>query len=212
MAIHDIKETFKVGTILDWKAENKKVYDKIIEKNRDFNVDGLDWYDFIFEDFIEDMTKQGIEVEYKDISFSGFSSQGDGASFTGKVRWQYIANFIKEHKTALPKMAKFIEENTNDCEDNPPLIGYLKRIDHHYSHYNTVSLDLDYDDHTLYDKFGEVGEFNNLESMLSEDLKDLMKDLYKKLEEAYTSLTSDESIEESLEANEYLFDANAKMH
>ena len=224
MAIHNIEETFKVGTVLDWKAEDKKVYDKIIEKHHNTNVDFDDWYEFVFEDFLEDHKSKddGLEIEYKDISFSGFWSQGDGASFTGKVTWKYISDFIKRNKSSLPKMEKFIRYHKKECEEHRPLIGYIKRIDRHYSHYNTVNLELDYDedgptnvhfcDYVKDNLFEYKGEFKDLDNMLSEELKNMMKDLYKKLEETYDDLTSNEQVEESLMANEFLFDANGKIH
>ncbi len=53
---------------------------ELIEKHRDINVDH-DWWDCTYDHFMEDMKQVGITV--KDMRFSGFWSQGDGASFTG---------------------------------------------------------------------------------------------------------------------------------
>ncbi len=50
------------------------------DKNRDFNV-VHDWYEFTVSDWKEKLATLGYLGEIE-INFSGFSSQGDGASFT----------------------------------------------------------------------------------------------------------------------------------
>lgn len=59
------------------------VQEKVIDEHRDWNVEaGYDWWENVYEDWTRRLEELGFnDVE---ISFSGFSSQGDGASFTAK--------------------------------------------------------------------------------------------------------------------------------
>lgn len=55
---------------------------QVLDRYRDINTDGLDWFDFVYEDYISELKSLGFYDI--DICFSGFWSQGDGASFTAK--------------------------------------------------------------------------------------------------------------------------------
>ena len=68
---------------------SKKLQEEAIEANRDINVSS-DWHDPVIEGFQEDLSEMGVE-EVK-VEYSGFYSQGDGASFTGGV--QDIKKFL----------------------------------------------------------------------------------------------------------------------
>lgn len=71
-----------------WLALSKARQQKLLTQYRDINV-CYDWWDFLYDDFEEDLEEVGIEVvDYKDrkeIYFSGFYCQGDGARFVGVV-------------------------------------------------------------------------------------------------------------------------------
>lgn len=54
----------------------------LIEEHRNWNVEHIDWHDSTIEHFIQTAKDFGIETDGAQISFSGFWSQGDGASFT----------------------------------------------------------------------------------------------------------------------------------
>ena len=61
---------------------SKDVQEKLIEKNRDIYTD-FDWYTVIYDNFSQNVEQDyGIEINIENIKFSGFYSQGDGASFT----------------------------------------------------------------------------------------------------------------------------------
>lgn len=53
----------------------------LIERHRDINVD-YEWYDCVYDRFIEFGNELKLDIARDDIQFSGFWSQGDGASFT----------------------------------------------------------------------------------------------------------------------------------
>lgn len=65
---------------MDAKREFTPAQQALIEKHRDWNVDN-DWYDYTFDDFVTVAESFGFAVDKDKIRFSGFWSQGDGASF-----------------------------------------------------------------------------------------------------------------------------------
>lgn len=158
---------------------------KAIEKRRHWNVEH-DWWSFTYDWFKE------TYPQYQDceICFSGFSSQGDGASFTFRLDSTYFEKWLEaldipEWKKAV--LVHYIPEFTGE------------RNSHYYSHKYTVSICLSSDDHN-YDnidalKYRHYHEF--LDLLRSEYYKhcDI---LYKVLEEEYDYLTSDECIIEGM--------------
>ena len=108
----------------------------LIERYRDLNVEYIEWWDCIYDGFKEDMEKVGIEVE--DMRFSGFWSQGDGASFTGYMRSK---PFFEYHKLAdsYPWVAKLISHGGD-------FTLRIERTSHRYVHENTVGVDLTFTD------------------------------------------------------------------
>lgn len=71
-----------------WLALSKARQQELLDKYRDTNVD-FDWWDFLYDDFESDLEELGIEVasdeKRKEIYFSGFYCQGDGARFVATV-------------------------------------------------------------------------------------------------------------------------------
>ena len=183
---------------------------KLIEKYRDCNVDYFDWWEGIYETFIYDMLGKGIHVS--DISFSGFWSQGDGASFTGRI--EDIKLFLEEHKLTdtYPWITKLVSLGGGfDLR--------ITRTSHHYVHENTVSASLE--DTDMFNNVLSVGddglrehivtdwdyrldqEYTNIETDVTAIIRGYCQDLYRMLEEEYEHLTSDESVWEAIVANEW---------
>ena len=194
-----------------WLALSAERRDALLEKHRDANVEHVEWYDSAYGMFVEDCAEKGIEVDThtirtvggkqahrRSIYFSGFWSQGDGACFDGRVNdW-----------------TKFFE-----AMKRPDLITLYQKTDEgltltwshegRYYHENCVSfsgelcLDNPHDDdedpllHAAWDIAYEEGYvFDKLEETFAEFVRDLMRDLYKSLEEEHDYLTSDEAIAE----------------
>jgi hypothetical protein len=188
--------------------------DAILTKHRDFNVEHIDWWDCVYDDFKTKMEDIGIDVDR--MYFSGFWSQGDGACFEGSVyNWP-----------------KFLESRGYDC---PALIKHAEdhfklSVEHsgHYYHENCTrfSVDLplprhDEDTEFAYDYLtyeeGSIQEAtvmallnqyvaSALEAEFIDAFRDHMRDLYKQLEDEHDHLTSDEAVLDSLEANDLLED------
>ena len=189
--------------------------DKILDEHRHWNTEHIDWWDSVYEQFKHDMDAIGIQVER--MYFSGFWSQGDGACFEGCVcDWELFLKSVGYTDAALIKHAASY---------------FGLRVTHfgHYYHENCTSFGSDIplprhdededfiDDYSPHERGslqeavwlallnGYSGE--SFEREFTEAFKDHMRDLYKRLEEEYDYLTSDEAILDSLEANDQLEDA-----
>ena len=192
----------KIGTYEEWKAENETVAQRILEKHSDINVDFEGWYEDIIENFCENVEKIGFNVTIDDVQFSGFWSQGDGASFTGSID---ILKYLKETKqlTAYRPLVKAINEG------NVENIVGITRDSCLYNHENTCSVD-------TIEVYGyispKVEDLRiDLEYELEEKRKDLSIELYRDLEKTYNYLCSEEAIVETLVANEYEFDESGDI-
>ena len=182
---------------------------QLIEKYRDFNVyDG--WWDWVYDDFALQMANKHIEVN--DMRFSGFWSQGDGASFTGYIRDN--EQFLKDHNLteSYPWMTKLLEMGGEYTLS-------IERTSHHYVHENTVGVDLTYtcmfshqiETESQGDLRGAVAnhwdqhldaEYATICATVAEIVRGYCRDLYNQLEEEYNYLTSDEAVWETIQNND----------
>jgi len=191
--------------------------DKILDEHRHWNVEHIDWWDSVYDQFKYDMGEIGIDVDR--MYFSGFWSQGDGACFEGSVcDWELFLKSLGYTEPALIKHATsyfgmrvehrghYYHENCTSFEADLPLPDgdadewFLE----HFSPYQD-------DRHSLHEAVWMAiinkHDRNALEREFAEVFKDHMRDLYKRLEEEYDYLTSDEAVLDSLEANDQLEDA-----
>jgi hypothetical protein len=142
-----------------------------------------------------------------DIRWSGFSSQGDGASFVGS--YSHAPNSpakIREEfgtDTALHAIADGLDAIQNGFRllTGHRINARITQDDNHYVHAQTMSV-------TVED--AETGD--ELEDVEPEEkILDLMRDfadwIYKGLEAEYDYRLSDENIDERIGCGEYQFDA-----
>lgn len=182
---------------------------EILNKHRELYDN---WYDSVYEMFTDDMSVIGISVG--DMYFSGFWSQGDGASFEGNVYdWDKFLH-------ACGYADEVLADHAADCFRFASIRGGSR-----YSHSRSATysvdlpLPLDADDRDLCpfpddDLRAVVWSTNmskydsyKLEEEFTDKFIDCMDDLYDRLEKEYEDLTSDESILANLDANELLEDA-----
>lgn len=175
----------------------------LIEKHREINV-GYEWWDYIYETWAEKLIEKGIDP--RDFVFSGFWSQGDGASFTGSLN---LLQFLRAHHLdqEFPAATFFADDY---------LTASLVRGSSRYSHEHTVNISLDYnycndydeDDLrcSVYETMNEEldNEWARLEETLIDICRGYMRALYSDLQKEYEYLTSDEAVYETLEANDLL--------
>lgn len=193
------------------KASRKAATEEIkrMDSFSERDVD-LDW---VLENETEDLEALGLEnVE---ISFSGFWSQGDGASFTARVN--DIPAFIKAigiEDEILPKALAAFEEVYE--------MGIV-RTDSRYVHENTVRFEIEEIDDTelvvmsgfglgditidLNDTLEEIG----LEAKASSWVKSKCREIYRKLEKAYEEEFSDEAAEQWADSMGMEFDKEGNL-
>jgi hypothetical protein len=147
-----------------------------IEHFADINLS--DWFDMTLDEEVRKLKELGFDNPK--IYFSGFASQGDGACFTCyNVDFRVFMNGkYKDYSTAL------------SCS-----------ITHNYRYFfatsTTVHLDID----------DNVSEeiYNEIEEAVKDERERLGNEIYRTLEKEYDYLTSEASIIETIEANEYEF-------
>jgi hypothetical protein len=176
-----------------------------------------DWWDVVYEQFREDMKAEGIDVD--EMYFSGFWSQGDGASFTGTITLSE-----KQLLELMPEAARnqLIDLNTR-CRllgHEPLNLAYQASIktSGNYSHENTMRID-SYENLSVAIPFSLEEELVLEAEQLRDEVlcnidfddgaleiaRDHARKLYHDLEVEYEYLTSDEVVAEHLTINDYEF-------
>ena len=189
---------------------------EVLERFREINVDDGFWYEFLVEDFKEDLRGKGLSCD--DVWFSFGFSQSDYASFDAKLT--DYAEFLSgmELTEKEKRVAAFMFEN------DFIRLSYDSRVFRH-----SVHLNFDAENpHADYVKgrfdvktwFFNVDEnckqaeaylfcqelLNKLERYAEDFGNDACHELLKRLEEEYEYQTSDEAIKDTILANEYQFD------
>lgn len=182
-----------------------------------------DWWEFVYESWNELLTAVGFENAK--ISFTGFASQGDGASFTADCDIEKLAKAFSspiEPSECWKENGElaYLADKLEGIEHAPQfarLAGLgdwislkVVRTSHHYCHYNTCGLEWE-----LCDNGRECDKVYRLLSQFVESVellrKDICKAIYDALESEYDYLTSDESCAEHAEEHDYLFFANGDI-
>ena len=216
-------------------TEEKTVYafselsDKAKQKALDYFREGACtdswWHDAIFEDCarIFDILgivshrverwhncttgKSGSREVKPDISFSGFWSQGDGASFEGT--WYYRRGMAKAMRAYAPQDSELqeIAEGLQEMQRRTfyKLSARIVRTDSHYCHENTVGFEFEIDG----DSWRAISE--DVTGGVENYMRRLMRWIYRQLEAEYNYQTSDEAIMETIDANEYEFEASGAL-
>jgi hypothetical protein len=186
-------------------------------------TDGPWWYECIYDEWTEGLAQIGFMDA--DINFSGFYSQGDGASFTANIDCERLLDFLfaeVEPKNCI----------TGDPEDFRPWIvhkiggtptpwdyrrlkrlgGYLGgriyRTSSHYVHENTCRTEIEF--HGNGNRYHGHPKVKQLVGLFEDQAEELRKDLchaiYDSLEKEYEYCQEDENLIENSLANEYYFD------
>lgn len=160
-----------------------------------------DWYSDIYDDTRAEMLTKGIDIDHVPkssscgISFTGFHSQGDGASFTG---WLNLKEFLEAHKDILMKVPELYHMlGTAGQEPLVDIECFLVRVNARYYHEKTVELrwDVQWVDESVDDELIPIGDLMNfIEDDIQDQCRQYMRDLYKKLEVGYDYLLSEQCL------------------
>jgi hypothetical protein len=139
----------------------------------------------------------GIKIE-----FSGFWSQGDGASFTGhysyKPGWRKAFLAYCPYETDILRYLDAIAAIQRRYFYKAGFVLY--KVNNHYSHEKTVSLEL-------------TGGKNQIEhdTDLLDNCRYIMGEIYSRLEKEYDYTTSEESFIEISEANDWKYNEAGEL-
>jgi len=171
---------------------------KALEALSDINVDYPDWHEFTLEDWKE--TLHTVGVDDANINYSGFWSQGDGASFTGRVR---LADWLKSQHLAGKYRTLYNRARAHD------IAAGIRRVSSHYSHEQTCTAWIEIGGYWSTDKAADCERLerqaNECEELLEEWRRMQCHAIYKDLENNYEYLTGEDAIRETILANEYEF-------
>ena len=167
-----------------------------------------DWWDCVYGDAKTIAGKMGIDID--NIYFSGFWSQGDGASFTGDYR--YAKGAFKRIKAWAPEDKELhrIAEGIQ-CLQKQYFYSLRASItrgagSNYYSHSGTMHVDVWDSRRSMYADLGDA----------EDDLADLMRSfadwIYQQLREEYEFLVSNEQVDEAICANEYEFTEDGSIY
>lgn len=177
-----------------------EVKDKALDKNRYINVEDIDWWEDTIDNWTGKLAEKGFEDA--DIYFSGFYSQGDGACFDcKKFDLKKLLNLVE-----IPEEKKKI---ILKCDEKFGIELEINRKSCLYSHEHSVYLD--------WSSSGSIPSIccNMIDDFVKELEKirvELCKQIYADLKDDYECLTSDEHVEDTLEANEYEFLADGTIY
>jgi len=210
------------------RQETKMVYmfdelsDDAKEKAREWWRGCVDDYSAVIEDAARMAELLGIEIETRSwknsygyegseplIYWSGFCSQGDGASFEG--RYEYKKGTVKailaetgagrEDASKGDRELLRIARQLQDLQ-RPAFYTLTARMgrghnSNYYSHSGTMSVDVERSDER------EVTE--DQEETLAQLMRDFADWIYSQLEQENDWIYSDENVDEAIRANEYEF-------
>jgi len=188
------KEMKKITiNLYEFKELKPEIQDKVIEKYYDLNVE-YEWWNYIVDEWKEKLEKLGYyEIE---IFFSGFYSQGDGASFKAEVN---LVKYVKQTK----QQTKY---KSLDLENFKAVITKAGHYEHEYTMDSTIE---DWSEKDTTEK--QIKLINELENEILENSREYARKIYAELKNQYEYLTSRKAIVETIEANEYTFEANGTM-
>lgn len=190
-----------VITSVSYADLNEAQKEKAIEIMRDLeNQDSTPfWSTCILDDWKEDL-ESNYGISEAVIYWSGFCSQGDGASISTEY-YIDIEKFLRKCKA----WSKFrVLHNIVDREE---IHAKVERSSSRYSHENTVggSVELDYNiDWTS----TQEANAERLEEFFTDKIRELSRELYRELEKENDYQQSDEALWETITANEYSYAVN----
>jgi len=187
-----------------------KYSDDFIEEHRNINV-GHDWWDSTYDHFSHICEIMGIDLDNNEPSFSGFWSQGDGASWTGTYSaiakdmaptYDIAPAKVREHAPEDEELHRIADELCLLARIYHPTYvkvyrrgNYVHSYTMHVDEWEYIDEEIDMDD--VDDAIAEL-----IEETLLTQFRALADWLYCDLEKEYDYLKSDEAVIDTLEANE----------
>jgi hypothetical protein len=180
-----------------------KAKDKARECYHNTYMSDEHWHEFIIDDAKEVGKLLGFDVER--IHFSGFSSQGDGASWAGGYEYAKGAPAAVASYTGNDAELIRIAHGLQDIQRRHfyQLTASISTSGR-YSHSHTMRADVE-------DRTDPYRDVSDAEKDLLELFRDFADWIYKNLREEHEFMTSDPVIAEAFDANDVAFDVNGNV-
>ena len=188
----------------------EELSDSAKERAREWYLEGglcYDWWDFGYEDFCRVAEILGIEISTRrdgktpEIYFTGFYHQGSGSSFVGT--YGYAKGAVAKIKKYAPQ-DEALHRIAQGLQDVQRRHFYRLTADITSLRDHCIRVEVD-DSENCYRDIGDA----------EDDVRGLMNDfnewMFKRLQDEYEYLTSDEAVAESIVANEYEFDEDGNL-
>ncbi len=177
-----------------------------------------EWYDFVYEDFETICKILGITLattpvrlygggtrDKPQVWFSGFWNQGDGASFAGRYSHaKGAARAIRTHAPKDEELHRIADELLAVQRRNFFQLHSTIRQSGRYCHEYTMTIEVERDSPTWQPMT------DGAEDTVIEALRDLARWLYRQLRSEYEHQTSDDAVDEIVEANQWTFTADGR--
>ena len=177
-------------TLFTFDELSEESQQKIIEG---FRVGYEPHYEVVYDIFALRMSENyGADLKTEEITWSGFWSQGDGASFICDFDTEVLLPILKEELNE--DQVALLEKINAEIDCASIRTGYQ------YSHENTVrgKVSIYYGD-AHYDRMVQINEIHDiLENKLTEIIREESRNLYKRLEDFYDQETEDERLVEEI--------------
>jgi len=195
MRIAKIK-VFLFGELSD---EAKQV---AIENARHSYIADSDYKYNVFEDAIAIAALFGLDIDEDNILYSGFSSQGDGASYTGN--YCYVAGALDKVKSYAPQdtnLHSIVEklEQLQEKFNRELTVRITRSRNSNYVHAYTMDFDLDYPNmnESFYPE--DMKRADAIDNEIEKPFIDFANWIYGQLQSAYEYEQSDEHIADMLD-------------
>ena len=190
-----------------------------------------DWYEPIYAQYIGDKELEAKGMFVDQIHYSGFYSQGDGASWTGRIN---LDDFIQHHvKPDHPDAGRYMALLALMQEEWISVRALIYTTSFMYVHSGGMRLegvdvmaDIDADDNDsvftqgifqgagindVARAIGVEGLVNDLEEWVLKEAKSLADEIYIALRDEYEHYTSEETFNELIYINGWRFDSKGNL-
>ena len=184
--------------------------------------------DYVIDNAKHEGVERGFDID--DVSWSGFCSQGDGASWTGQVKLQtFLEHHLKENDPNYAKYTTLLMLIDDGWVEN--LIS-ISRKSFMYNHSNTMRIDQEFMGYVnateeavigkdgplqganvlqLYEGLDIHSLLDDLYEWVLKEAKDYADEIYERLESEYDDLMSDQHISLTADANGWEFDETGRF-
>ena len=198
---------------------SEDIQEAVIAKHRDVNTKYMNWYQSTLDYWTERLEKMGFMNAR--INFSGFYNQGDGASFTADCDSNLVMDTMvqcvgHDYGWEYEKVRLWLE-----LADQSILYFDTTRIDHRYSHKNSVQYGVFEDFSGLNERMWKIRDDKSpakvtsifekkcdivsLDNYFEHFCHSICGKIYEDLRSECEYLESDASIREYFESNDYEF-------